>query len=543
VLIAGVALAAAVVLVAASVVAGILPFGTGGPSGVVPEPSYPTVVKPPLVELTPLSSTPVAADGSTIADSHGVTVSVAKDSVVGSSGINLAASDLPASIDNAMLSEGGWTRTSPAYSLKLDKDSDVIGNVRLSFPSSSPNDRVAVLMDRRYLVVLGVEPVAGRLTVQATTESAASPAFEGEGDYYFLESKAGAASAPDGLAVAQVASVGQGGSGSIVGAPAGASATCTYSSFIPTTTCWNAARSISFTAAGKLDSDWEARALNFLDRTGTVVAKYKSLGFVHANPTPDDPIRIVIDPDSGMDPRYSPNLFTAPKIYVGYHTVFFIDEPGDGQLMAHELFHWVQHHTYPMRVDGNIAAKYWRSETQAEAASFMVDPAYQAARLLKVASQVQVEGTSGVLGWQKAGGEWDHDAIGRPNADPSRYVQGQVVALGLCDGPTCIESRKGFVDDVNRGGSNYSAISYPLGLENTARYLLGTAPNGVQVDLTAPILRTGRGIGDYVHMSQKPGRYSDYAVTNTPTNLTKNPASGMVAILAGIRATVCIRCA
>jgi hypothetical protein len=383
------------------------------------------------------------------------------------------------------------------------------------------------------MIVLGVAPVDGRLTIQATTGSAVSPAFEGESDDYFVVSKAGAATAPDGLAMARIASLGRGADGGGV-PPADASATCTYSSFIPTTTCWNAAKSISFTTATKLDSDWEARVSAFLDRSGAIVAKYKSLGFVRADPTPADPIRIVIDPDSGADPRYSPNLFTSPKIYVGFRTIYFIDNPGEQQLMAHELFHWVQHHTYPMRVDGNIAAKYWHSETQAEAASFMVDPAYQAARLLTVASQVQVEGTSGVLGWQKAGGEWDQDGIGRPNADPSRYVQGQVVALGLCDGPTCIESRQAFIDEVNSGGSLYSAISYPLGLENTARYLLGTAPTGVTVDLTAPILKTGRGIGDYVHLSRKPGVYSDYAVTNTPTNLKKNAESGVVDILAGI---------
>jgi hypothetical protein len=551
-LIAGVVVAAVAVLVATTVFGGRLPFGAGpgtgtgagpsasaGPSSsaAIPEPSYPAVVVPPLVKLTPLASTRVAGNGSTATDAKGVAATLVKGSLVKATAVHLVASDMPAAFDSSLTSEDGWRRASAAYSVEVDKGSDVVGTVKLSFPASSPDDRVAVLMDGRYLLVLGVEPAKGRLTVQATTASSTAPAFEGEGDHYFMVKKAGAASVQNSLAMARVgaaAALMQTETGGGAEAATAGGATCSYSRFPPSTTCWNAASSISFTTASKLDSDWEARVGQFLGRVGTIVAKYKSLGFVKANPTSSDPIHIVIDSDSDADPRYSPNLYTCVKIYVSFGTVSMIDDPAQQQLMAHELFHWVQHHTYPMRVDGNIDTKYWHEETQAEAASFLVDPSYQAARLLKVASQLQSNGTQGVLGWQKAGGEWDHNSIGVPQSDPSRYVQGQVVSLGLCDGASCIESQKDLVDEVNSGGSKYSAISYHWGLDNTARYLLGTAPTAVKVELTAPILKTGRGIGDYIHLNQKPGKNSDYAVISNTTNLKKDAASGEVAIKAAI---------
>ena len=544
VLVAAGTLAVVAAFVATIMLGNALTGGTpasSGPAGSA-EPSYPAIVAPPLVALKPLASTAVA-DGAKVTDAKGVTVEVAKGAVVDASAVHLATSDLPTSFDASLLSEEGWKRTSPAYSIELDKDSDVIGNVPLSFPASSADDRVAVLVDSRYLLVLGVEPVNGRLTVQASAESATSPAFEGEGNHYFVVTRAGTAMAPGAIAMANIvlapAPPEAGGGEGAAPAPA-ATPTCTASRFPTSTTCWNAAHSISFTAATTLDAAWQARVGVFFGRVEATMKKYGlgagNLGFAHANPTPDDTIRIVIDATPDMDPRYDPGLVPGcSTIYVGFRTVFNIEDAGDGQLMAHELFHWVQHHTYPMRLDGNNPAKDWHTETQAETASFLVDPAYQPARLLKVASQLQVNGTSGVLGWQKAAGEWDHGTV-HVEPDPSRYVQGQVVSLGICDGPTCIESQKDFIAEVNGGFRSYSIASYHWGLENTARYLLGTAPKGVTVDLMAPILRTGRGIGDYVHVNQKPGRYLDYAVISNPTNLTKTPASGQVAIHAAIAA-------
>jgi hypothetical protein len=544
ILLVGGAIAVVAVLVATIGLSGVLtgksPAASGAQSqGASPQPSYPAAVVPPLVEITKVDSTKVAADGDKVTDANGVSVTLAESATAGSSAIQLAAGDLPASFDASMVSDDGWKRISKVYSLELDKDSDVIGNVPLSFPSSSPDDRVAVLMDGRHLLVLGVTPANGQLTVQASTESATSAAYEGEGDHYFVVTKATSAAAQGGLARMAVAAgeyQQEAGGGN---ADSSASATCDYGRFPPTMTCWNAAKSISFQAHSELDSDWQAKVGVFFDRVATIMKKYGSLGFTYTDPTPSDPIKIIadpsIDPSSGNgNPNYDPGLLPwCSKIYVGFHTVANIGEAGEQQLIAHELFHWVQHHKYPMRLDGNSPTKYWHTETQAEAASFLVDQTYQPARLLKVASQLQKEGTQGVLGWQKSVGAWDHGLIHTLD-DPSRYVQGQVVSLGICDGPTCIESQKDLVGEVNGGYRRFSAANYHLGLDNTIRYLLGTAPAGVKVDMTAQILKTGRGIGDYIHLSQKPGGNWDYAVIDAVTNLTKTPASGEIAIHASI---------
>ena len=531
VLIAG-TLAVVVAFVATIAFAGMLPIGSNGKSPAASAgSSYPTVVKPALVELKQVASTDVAGNGTKVADTHGVTVVLAKSSLVGASAIHLVASDLPAAYDASLSSEDGWKRVSAAYSLELDKGSDVAGTVPLSFPSSSADDRVVVLMDRRYPVILGVKPVNGRLVVQASATSSAEPAFEGEGDHYFVVTKSDTVLAPEAGNAALLRFDPQlGQQNDLADAAAASTATCTYKRFPPTTTCVNGDSSLIFTTATKLGSEWDARLGAFFGRAEAIMKKYAGLGFDHANPTADDPIRFEIDSGEGTDPRYTPNNIVSNKIYLGFGPVLNIGEPIDQQMLAHEMFHWVQHHIYPMRIDGHIVRRYWHIEMQAETASFLADPSYQAAELLRVAAIRQANGTQGVLGWQKAVGEWDSGLINML-PDASRYVQGQVVRLGICDGPSCIESQKDFVDEANKGWYTFSAIGYEFGLANAAQYLLGVAPTGVKVDLTAPILTTGRGIGDYIHVSQDPTHYTD--ITNFD-NLTKNATSGEVAIHAAI---------
>jgi hypothetical protein len=542
VLIVGAVAVAVAVLVATTVFGGRLSFVSGpGASGGTREPSYPALVEPPLVDLTQLGSTPVAPDGSTVTDAHGVTVALGEGSLINASAVQLVASDMPASFDSSLSGEGGWKRASSVYSLELDNDSDVIGTVPLSFPASSPDDRVAVLLDRRYLAVLSVEPADGRLTVQAMTESSTSPAFEGEGDHYFVVTKASASSAPNALALAQVAAaVGQGqqetGSGvDTAPAPVGA-ATCSYSGFPGATTCTNAAHSVIFTAGSKVGADVHALVGLFLDRVDTIMAKYTELGFVHALPSPADPLYIDLEPWA-TNARYSPNLIASRKVYLPWSSVFGIWKAAEQQTLAHELFHWVQHHTYPMRADGLTPDGYWNHEVRAEAASFLVDPSYESARLLVNGATLEGD-TNGVLGWQKAPFDWDMTTkllvVPATLEDYGRYVDGHVLALGMCDGVGCIETQKAFAEEVNDGAFTFSKDTYLASLENTARYLLGTAPNGVNVDLAAWILKTGRGVGDYIHISQAPETLKDYAAISSHDSLGKIATSGEVTIHAPI---------
>jgi hypothetical protein len=141
--------------------------------------------------------------------------------------------------------------------------------------------------------------------------------------------------------------------------------------------------------------------------------------------------------------------------------------------------------------------------------------------------------TQGILGWQAAPFDWS-----LTGSDPWRYVQGQVLRLGLCDNdPSCIESTKAFAAETNDGLYSFDAAAYTKSLVSTAQYLLGVQPaSGIQVDMSAPILQTGRGIGDYIHFSQQPGNLKDYTVISSVENLEKDPVFQQVKIHASIAA-------
>jgi hypothetical protein len=512
---------------------------------------------PQPVSLTRLGSTPVAADGSPVTDAHGVSVAIAAGSLANASTVQLATSDLPASFDSSLTSERGLRRTSPVYSLELDKGSDVRGTVPLSFPAASPDDRVAVLLDQRFFIVLGVEPANGRLTVQAAAESGTDPAFPGEGAHYFVVAKASTAQALARFALARMPlgvsqEPRQTGSGTEA-APSG-ELDCDEAIFLHQTTCWNPSKSISLTMCWSWAGPEHMPGLGgspsdrvFVDRVAAIMKTYNmDLVFNSRVPSAADPIHLVIDDvepaDSTAtpsDPRYRPNLIADPTIYLDIATMIDIDQPAVQQTVAHELFHWIQHGTYYMIGVAKIPQVYWNFEVRAEAASFLLSQAYQPARLLKVGAMRQSGDTSGALGWQALPLDWS-----MMGADPWRYVDGQVFRLGLCDDPAaCAETVAGLVAETTQGRFSVSRDDYRKPLASTAQYLLGVQPaTGVQVDLSAPIIQTGRGIGDYIHaglttVSNSPMSYVSMSSTSAAEeNLEKNLAvPGKVAIHATIQ--------
>lgn len=513
-----------------SVDAGILPTNT--PT------SFPEVEKPPLIELTPQESTDITANGQPVTDSNNVSASVPGNSLVDAAVVHMVANELPAAFDQELEAQEGWKRTSPVYSLELGETGDMIGKATLTFPASGPEDRVAVLLDRRYFVVLYVLPVDGKLTVQVAAKPGGDEIFEGEGEMYFRVSKAG--SAWNGLQGA-LASVFFASLDPLVEAqlPALQSAiSCEYHNWRTYTECWNADHTFSFTTSIKLNpSDYPA-VEKFLNKAADIMSGYRGLKFTYTNPSPGEPVYLEIDPNGG-DPTYTPGLIGCNSIYLGWRTVLQIDEPGEQQTLAHELFHWVERHTYPMLSDGNVPALYWHLETRAEAASFLVNYAYPAARLLTVGAVMQ-NNSGGLLGWQKEPFDWDKNLIHRPVKDVGRYVQGLVLRMGLCDDVSCIISQQGFVDDINAGGHHWGIDAYRHSLENTARYLLGgipftgSDPADSPVDLSDPILQTGRGYGDYIHANQNAIPQTRYVDIYDATNLKKDSATGEVSIQAVI---------
>ena len=509
------------------------------PAGTTPTPTaLPEVEKPPLIELTPLGSTDVAGNGQAVTDGHQVSASLPANSLVEVTTAHLVANDLPADFDQGLETQEGWKRTSPVYSLELDAGGDMIGNATLTFPASGPDDRVAVLLDRRYFIVLGVLPENGQLTVQATVKPGGDEIFEGEGVLYYRVSKTGSAWNGAQAALIPLSFAGLDLMPDVRLASLQAAAPCVYHSWRVYTECWNADHTFSFTTSIKLTPGDYPAVEKFLNKAADIMAAYRGLLFTHATPTTGDPVYLEIDPNGG-DPRYTPALIACNRIYLGWRTVLQIDELVEQQTLAHELFHWVEHHTYPMMSDGNVPVMYWHLETRAEAASFLVNPAYLAARLPTVGAVMQ-NNSGGELGWQKAPFDWDKNIAHFPIPDVGRYVQGQVLRLGLCNDPSCIISQQGFVDDINAGGHHWGIDAYRYSLENTARYLLGgipftsSDPADSPVDLSARILQTGRGYGDFIHASGNASALINYMDVYDATNLTKDPATGEVTINANI---------
>lgn len=252
-------------------------------------------------------------------------------------------------------------------------------------------------------------------------------------------------------------------------------------------------------------------------------------------PTTSDPLYIVRD-DTTVDPLYSS---WSKKIYLESDDVVRMNETVMQQMLAHEMFHWVENKTYIMFMKGGDTAYTWDMETRAETATFLIDPSFQTAELLKRGAAFHSDQNQ-ILGWQEAGKDWATDSINlQVVGDPDRYVHGFMVRMGLCTGnDACQDNRTNFARDINLGTRLLFGYGekYPATLPNTAKYLLGFAPeNAVYedpgVNFAASELQTGRDYGDYIHVSKN---YSEYVTIFSPVNLEKNKDTGVVTLHAKI---------
>jgi hypothetical protein len=511
---------------------------------------------PPLA-LTEQDSTAVSVDGQVVTDANNISASVPDGSVQGAEVVRLIAYQPPEEFD-ADLAQNGWKRQSPLYSLVLDGEGENVGGAQLSFPANGADDRLAALVDGRYLAVLGVLPQDGRLDVTATVKPgpgafAGLETVEGGGVTYFVVSGAGSAQSLQ-LPLSSLA----GGFGSLPGTalltslsmPAGgtfrpaavSTVECRAATFNRQSTdytpkvCWNEDKSIFFLNGGPSEEDRQA-AVGLLDAATVIRDSYAGLG-IRRVPTTADPL-MIIQVSSGGNPNYDPIYH---NISLDFKDISRMNEASAQQVLAHEMFHWIEHKTFPMLRRGNNTWFTWQMETSAEAATFLINPQYQNVALSRRGA-LQHSNSNQVLGWQEPAGDWSTWLFGaKIDVDEDRYIQGITVRMGICPGSGCMRTVSDFVDKINTGIIFEDAPEfyelYPRALRNTATYLLGKEPKGVYsppgVLFSASELLYGRGIGDWAHVGNYGQEYLVISSSASTANLTKVKQTGIATINAVI---------
>lgn len=555
------------VLLLCCFVVGVLVVGgflvSRNPDSTVPATNTPVEQTPttepltPAIVLTSQEETTAAADGVPVTDSKDVAMTVPAGSLVDSDGVVMT-SWLPPDTFTADLEIYGLERKSLLYSLQVTGDGENMGGADLSFPASSPEDRLAVLLDHRLIAVLGVTPQDGRLVVTAAVSPGVSftaLVAEGAGDAYFVV--AGGASPQTRQPLPSNLTAGFSADLRPVAWTLGSDLVSSSQEAVCNTSVLQPMNcplgiylespdgSIIFIA----EDTPQARAESFSEQV-LIEAAIKirdmyakatwdgGLGIGRV-PTTKDPLKIVLD-NSIEDPLYGSVM---DKIYLDLEAISNSNmaNPGGQQTLAHEMFHWIEKRKYPLLIQGGFNTEFvWQMETRAEMASFLINPQYQTAELIKKGATWQSESNQ-ILGWQANAFDWATDQyLGiKAAVEPARYVQGITARMGLCiSDETCNSSVATFAKDTNEGTLLLYNDRYGVALPNTARYLLGFTPDvdyeNHAVDFAVPQLQTGRGIGDFIHASMLNGEFIGLSCIIDLSNLHKSIETGVVQINANI---------
>ncbi len=474
---------------------------------------------PSMVALAEQGSTMVVVDGRVVKDANNVSISVSKGSVQGADHLRLVANQPPAAFDT-QLEQDGWKRQSPLYTLSLDGEGENVGGAQLSFPANSPEDRLALLLDSRFVMPLeDIVPQDGRLTLQAFVQpGSGQPFVDGGGTHYFVIHPAQQTYAPGSLAPGVLLMAGQPFFKLQPGMAAPQAAGKMYCVTLRTriyTNCYDAAPfkggmpRLMVTAVMDLKAQPGMQAVlqQFIDITTGQLDAYNNDGkWFHQVPRQSRKMYIEIS-DQITDPGYNPKTGI---IYIKTQDLMgMAANLSNQQSMAHEIFHWIEAQTYWMIRNSLSASSHWDMEMRAEVGSFLINPKFQVEQLKIKGSATDTEGYNR-LGWQEPLFDWDVKQQGLGGGLPSmpddeRYIQAHIARMGLCpaNAGKCIYSLQDFIDDVNNGTSSWNKAGFRQSLANVADYLLGyPSPytEGV-VDVNDPVLQNGWNYGDYIYAS------------------------------------------
>ncbi|EFO81464.1 FHA domain-containing protein [Oscillochloris trichoides DG-6] len=480
------------------------PTSGGNPASNTPAPPAATATPAPPAPpaFTEQERITAAADGA-IQSVAGAEVALPADAVE---------SENPASLELAVVEGSGAIveqldqvvqRETPFYTLQMNGESDSRLPVQLRLPATSPDSRVAVLVDGIYLFVYEVEPQDGFLSIPVRVPAATPPdlagdpmATAGTSHYFVIGPRSASAPLWD-----QISGV------SVAHAQNSGNRNCIVYGDIPVelSTCRR-------NASGSVQVAWGSAGLITTETADAVIAateegmrRLADAGFTAAKISGLNPAHIAIIPGDST-PTYNSTL---GRVRIGAVAAGNIAGEASRFELWHELMHWVEDENYTMLwgfVNGDLR---WWLESVAEVGVFLADPAAanHAATMYGRSTMNDMK----TLIFQVSPYQWASD---------EQYLHAQLLRANICPSG-CPLTMETFVAAVNAG-------TYPLqasdkravlrtNLDQYARYILTGQLSGFSDTVAA--FSGGGGIGDYVAILEDSAAPFKLSTANYPPQI------------------------
>ncbi len=465
---------------------------------------------------TPVAGPPQVIDslaaipgGGAVQDDQGVSISIPEGSL---------ANGQQAYLERAKLSPGmqadiekAYKVDSLLYAVNLKNGEDGTGRVDLNLPAPSPDARLAVLVDDRYLGILetpaedGVFHVSPGLIVPAGGQGYPEPdsGAQTPNRYLVVTPKSGTTLVPQ--ETMKLASFAR--------ASLAETKAC-ISEFWTVNHCLRNAEGSVYVfwendVPASLKDQEYLRIEDTIASIADIMGQYQQKGFTAAAISPSNPAYLIVEAGA-TEPYYS---FKTGNVYLPWDIIGGISEPTNQCSIAHEFFHWIEDEEYVMGTAALSNAKSWWLEVSAENGSFMLYPACIDQNLSKYGI---VTTQANVLGFQAAPFLWD-------GSEQARYIHALPFYLSLCDGGAgCALSREDWAQAINSGTypmEGGAATAYMSNAKDLGLYLLGAAPQQSRLDAEIPpSAASGSHYGDYLILKLGGKSIWDYGMTTNQFN-------------------------
>ncbi len=425
----------------------------------------------------------VNSDGKLYKDKEGVGLRVVPVNEEANAQVNLISNKPGKELENAL--KGNFSIESLAYGVSADPEKVSPPEGVLEFPAKSQDDRLAMIVDEKYIGIMPIKPVDGKLIVNphvsapdSGSETAATLSGEKPTKFFVVNPlKSQSPTDPSRMAF----------SGGGLHAPSDQTKSVVdCSGKIFGSYCYH-------NTAGSIYVYVDVKPLNlnpYLDLMNVceqILTAYQKKGFNRALPTQNKPLVIIVGG------KKAPEFQTiSGKLKIPTDVIKDLTSDINKYAMSHELFHWVESKSYNMITGAINTEERWWLEMAAENATYLLDASYINQNLIKYGRTENNHQT----GFQLEPFKW-------PKGEEARYLHAQNVLVGLCEGqPGCVFGESKFLVSINNAQypfDNSFKKKYLDLADDVARYYIGMQPVNSSVNITLPDeTKTGEAYGDYI---------------------------------------------